>query len=224
MTTRRQFLTTTGSTLAAGALHATAAEEEQAPLRFGLMADCQYMDAEPRSNKFYRESPRKLGEAIETMNRSRVEFSFHLGDWIDRDFASFDVLDPIAARHESKLYHALGNHDFSVARELKEKVPARLGMEKNYYSFNHGGCRFIVIDTTELSLYSSLPPNKMFLAAKVELEMITAPGGPAEHADQRIRYSSRPADGQIAWIENELAATEKAGEFAIILGHHPGAS
>ena len=221
MKTRRQFLSAAGSTLAVGSLHASTTGQESSLFRFGLMADCQYMDAEPRGHNFYRESPRKLSEAINAMNESKVEFSFHIGDFIDRDFASFDVLDPIAARHEKKLYHALGNHDYSVLKPLKEKVPARLGLEKTYYSFSHEGCRFIVTDPTELSMYSSLPPNEMFLAAKIELEKITAPGGVAEHADERIRYSSRPSDQQIVWIESELIAAQAAGEIAIILGHHP---
>ncbi len=221
MTTRRQFFNATGATLAAGVLQVSAAEAKLKPLRFGLMADCQYVDAEPRGIKHYRESPRKLGEAIDGMNQSQVDFSFHLGDFVDRDFASFDVLDPIAERHESKLYHALGNHDFSVSPELKAKVPARLGLKERYYRFSRGGCRFIVTDTTELSLYSSLPKNEMFQAAKIELENITATGGPAEHADENIRYRSRPSDRQVAWIESELVATQDAGDVAIVLGHHP---
>ena len=117
MKTRRQFLATTGATIALGAQRVTATEPNSGPFRFGLMADCQYMDAEPRKLNFYRESPRKLEEAIVRMNAEKVEFSFHLGDFIDRNFASFDVLDPIAARHKSKLYHALGHHEFSVSPE-----------------------------------------------------------------------------------------------------------
>ena len=101
MTTRRQFLATTGATLAAGALRVSAAGASAEPLRFGLMADCQYVDGEPRKLNFYRESPRKLGEAISAMNQSKVGFSFHLGDLIDRDFPRPTSVDTIISADTS---------------------------------------------------------------------------------------------------------------------------
>lgn len=220
MQTRRQFLTSTGASVAA-ASHYSLADSSVAPLIFGLMADCQYVDAEPRGHNFYRESPRKLAEAVEEMNQNKVALTFHLGDFIDRDFESFDALEPIVANLDADLFHALGNHDYAVKPELKEQVPAKLGLDRNYYSFSRQGCRFIVIDTTELSLYSHRVGTDGYRAAKAELQKLIEPGGPSEHADDRIRYSSRPGDEQVAWIEKELIATQAAGEIALILGHHP---
>lgn len=197
MKTRRQFLTATSASLVA-TTHSSRSESAVEPFTFGLMADCQYVDAEPRGRNFYRESPRKLKEAVSEMNRNNVALTFHLGDFIDRDFESFDALDPIVADLDAELFHALGNHDYAVKQELKEKVPSRLGLENNYYSFSRQGCRFIVIDTTDLSLYSHRAGSDGYRAGKAELEKLIAPGGPSHGADDRIRYSSRPGDEQVA--------------------------
>ncbi len=153
MPTRRRFLATTGSTLAATAV--TAAQKKDPPLfSFGLMADCQYADVPAAGARFYRESPRKLAEAVAKLNQRDLAFSFHLGDFIDRDMKSFDDLAPIAARLKSKLYHALGNHDFDVPDDAKSKVPARLGLDKTYYSVRKDRFRFVVIDTKDQNAFS----------------------------------------------------------------------
>ena len=155
MPTRRQFLTTTAAATSLATTSISPAQGKEKPLfSFGLMADCQYADAETRGTRFYRESPAKLERAVNELNQRELAFTFHLGDFIDRDFKSFDDLDPIAAKLRSKLYHALGNHDFDVADEQKEKVPGKLGLERGYYRFQKEGFRFVVIDTTDVSVYS----------------------------------------------------------------------
>jgi hypothetical protein len=215
MPTRRQFLAATGSTLAATAV-TTAKDDAKRLFSFGLMADCQYADIDPAGVRFYRESPRKLGEAVAELNKRDLAFTFHLGDFIDRDFKSFDDLAPIVAGLKSPLRHALGNHDFDVPDDLKAKVPGKLGLEKGYYSFRRDGFRFVVIDTTDFSVYRHGKDDPRTATAHAELKRLEAAKTPAAQT-----WNSRPSDEQIAWIELELLAATAANESVLLFGHHP---
>ena len=62
---------------------------------FGAIADCQYCDGDTAGARQYRNSPAKLQKAVEHLNTMDLEFTVHLGDFIDRDWASFDVVTPI---------------------------------------------------------------------------------------------------------------------------------
>ncbi|MFT5470422.1 MAG: manganese-dependent ADP-ribose/CDP-alcohol diphosphatase [Verrucomicrobiales bacterium] len=213
MKTRRQFLATSGSALAAAG---AVAQTDKPIFSFGLMADCQYVDAETRGSRFYRESPRKLEEAINALNQRELAFTFHLGDLIDRDFESFDILAPIAAKIKSKLHHALGNHDFEVADEHKSKVPGKLGLENGYYSFRKDAFRFIVIDTTDVSPYRHPASSEASQAAAAELAKLKADGSAGAQP-----WNGRPGAEQIVWLESELKAATEAKETVIVAGHHP---
>ena len=185
-------------------------------LSFGLMADCQYVDAPSRGSRFYRESSRKLEEAITELNQHELAFTFHLGDFIDRDFNSFDDLEPVTEKLKSKLHHALGNHDFDVADERKAEVPGRLGLDRGYYGFRQAGFRFLVIDTTDFSTYRQGADSELTQAAKAEMERLKAEGSAAAKP-----WNSRPGSEQVAWLEGELEAATREGETVLVVGHHP---
>ena len=80
------------------------------------------------------------------------------------------TLEPIATKLRSKLHHALGNHDFDVADDLKAKVPETLGLENGYYSFRKNQFRFVVIDTTDVSSYRTPGGSAEQSAAAAELK------------------------------------------------------
>lgn len=212
---RRRFLATAGSTLAVPAVHA--AQDTPKPLfSFGLMADCQYADVDPAGSRFYRGSLNKLQEAVAELNKHPLALTFHLGDFIDRDFQSFDDLDPVAKTLRSPLHHALGNHDFDVADDFKARIPGRLNLERGYYRLRRAGVRFLVIDTTEFSVYRHPADDPRTASARSELQHL---------AEQKSRsaqpWNSRPGDAQLAWLEEELRAATDAGEAVLVLGHHP---
>lgn len=221
MITRRRFLATSASALAATSTLGSAAEsadKKSAPplFSFGLMADCQYADADSRGVRHYRESPKKLSEAVDAFNGRELAFTFHLGDFIDRDIKSFDVLEPIVSKLNSKLHHALGNHDFDVADDLKAGIPAKLGLEKGHYSFRHEGFRFIVIDTTDVSTYRYPKGSDAQLACAEAMKEAAAAGSKGAQS-----YNGQPGEEQIAWLEAELVAAAGEKETALVLGHHP---
>ncbi len=216
MQTRRQHLAALGTALVAPTRTIAAGSKGAPILSFGLMADCQYVDAETRGSRFYRESPAKLATAIGTLNEHGPRFTFHLGDFIDRDFKSFDALDPIAARLKSPLYHALGNHDLEVEDDKKEKVLKRLGLESGYYSFREMGFRFVVIDTTEVSTYRYAMGSDARSKAATELARLQESG-----VQGAKPWNGRPSDAQLSWIESELIAAARADETVLVFGHHP---
>ena len=157
--TRRDF----GRALAGGALIAvatqrrvTAGEGQDADGRFsfGVIADAQYCDANPAGTRHYRASAKKLAQCVDAFNEMDLAFVIHLGDFIDRDFESYDVMVPIYSRLKPPRYHALGNHDFSVATDKIEDVAAKLGLEDRYFEFRTKGWRFVVLDGNDLSLFA----------------------------------------------------------------------
>jgi 3',5'-cyclic AMP phosphodiesterase CpdA len=187
-------------------------------LRFGVIADPQYADADPRPEmaRYYRNSPAKLAEAIETFNGEDLAFVVTLGDLIDRDWGSFDRILPAyeALRHESVLLP--GNHDFSVASEKLADVHARLGMPAPWHQFLRGGIRFVVIDGNEISLFSTPEGEPRNDEAKRRLEALTAAG-----AINAKPWNAGMGDGQFAWLEQTLADARERGEKVVVMGHYP---
>ena len=205
--------------LSAGALAGTARAADQRPggplLSVGVLTDCQYADVEtPRNSKrLYRESPGKLASAVAHLNAmGDLDFMIHLGDAVDRDEKSYEVVMPIFARAAVPLYHVAGNHDYDIAAALKTKVPALLGMSAPHYSFARRGWRFVMLDGNELSTFAWPPGSAELQAAQDYLK-----AAPRKLAT----YSGGLGAKQLAWLKSELAAARKAGERAVLCCHYP---
>ena len=221
MLSRRHFLLSSGGAASASLVSSPGLgkdvnDEEEALFSVGLIADAQYADAEPGGIRHYRRSIEKLATAVEGINRSAVSFTIHLGDLIDRHFASFEtILEPLGVLREP-VYHILGNHDFSVEASEKSKVPERLGMSARFYAFSQSGIRFVFLDGTEVSTFAHLPDDPRHVRAMAWLAEWKAAG----------RRNAQPwnggiGDGQLEWLEGQLAEAGKAGEKAILLCHYP---
>ncbi|WP_242156561.1 metallophosphoesterase [Aestuariivivens sediminis] len=126
----------------------------------GIIADCQFCDCPNNSVRYYRNSTKRLQEAVTVFNSKALKYVIHLGDFIDRDFASFDSVLPIWNTIKSDKKHVLGNHDFSVVDSLKPLVPMKLGLSKRYYSFKIHNWRFIVLDGNDLSKHGAISREK----------------------------------------------------------------
>jgi manganese-dependent ADP-ribose/CDP-alcohol diphosphatase len=125
-------------------------------LKIGLIADPQYCncDATP-DNRFYREILNRLPAAIDTMNKTKVDFVMNLGDMIDKDEDSYAAILPFFKRLTMPYYNLLGNHDlYSVSDEYLSTILDRYEMPDFYYDLSYGPWRFIVLDGTELGEYS----------------------------------------------------------------------
>lgn len=189
----------------------SAQEEARSEFSFGALADCQYCDEEGTKRK-YRLSPRKLAEAVEAYNRMDLEFVVHLGDFIDRDFSSFDVVVPIFERLKTRGYHVLGNHDFSVADERKKDVPGRLGLRARYYDFAVAGWRFLVVDGNDVSLYAHPKGSPETEAARRYHRALE--GSPPT-------WNGAVGADQLRWIRETLRQADANGEKAVLFCHFP---
>ena len=179
--------------------------------RFGAVADCQYCE-KTSSKRKYNLSPKKLSACVEHYNKMELSFVVHLGDFIDRDFESFDKVVPIYNQLNAPHYHVLGNHDFEVDEAKKALVPAKLGMKERYYEFTRKGWRFIVIDGNDVSLYA-WPKDDPRTKAASEYHKSLKPRPPS--------WNGAVGEKQLQWIESKLVAATKAKERVMLFCHFP---
>ncbi len=156
---RRTFLQKTG---VAGALMSLGAwpgcsAGSNPVLRLGLLTDTHYADREPAGLRFYRESIPKMQECIERMNREKVDFVVHIGDFKDEDpepdekrtLSFLNRLEDVFSQFQGPRYHVLGNHDIdSISKEqfLARVENTGIPSSASYYSFDKRGFHFVVLD------------------------------------------------------------------------------
>ena len=117
-------------------IHTGALNAQEPDLTFGVIADCQYCDIEGTGERKYSQSPEKLEQAVTHLNRLDPDFVVHLGDFIDRDYESFQVVLPLWKQLTMPAYHVLGNHDYSVDDQYKSSIHTLLHMPAKYYDFS----------------------------------------------------------------------------------------
>lgn len=181
----------------------------------GIIADCQYCDCDTENNRFYRKSSDKFKFAIEKLNTKKLDYTIHLGDFIDRNFESFDTVLPIWNRLKSEKYHVLGNHDFSVVDSLKASVPEKMGLHNRYYSFVKNNWRFIVLDGNDLSFHGSITKEK-----RKETDSLF------NLLEKENTPSVKPWNGglsleQLKWVKQELDTAIRADENVGFYCHFP---
>lgn len=181
-------------------------------LRIGLIADCQYADQPDSGQRLYRRAPDKLRAAVADLEAARPAFTVHLGDFIDRNWESFDVVEPLYQALTAPALHVLGNHDFEVGDARKDAVPARMGIPTRYRDFAQAGWRFVLLDTNDVSLHAHRS------------------GSPAQRDARAWKEQHAPHSGdsggglgivQLAWLDTVLAEADAAGEFVVTMSHHP---
>jgi hypothetical protein len=127
------------------------------PVRFGIVTDCHYADADPVGTRFYRESLRKLSECVDRMNAESVDFLIELGDFKDENrppaeaktLAYLQQVETVFRRYAGPRYHVLGNHDMdSISKQqfLSRVKNSGVNGRRSYYSFDGGGLHCIVLD------------------------------------------------------------------------------
>ena len=188
--------------------------EEKPLFSFGVIADCQYCNVKvsKEAKRQYALSPKKLAKCVEHFNRLDLEFVVHLGDFIDRDLASFDDVVPIYNRLKADHYHVLGNHDFEVNDKAKAKVPSILGLKERYYQFRRQGYRFIALDGNDVSLHAYPAEDPRHGQAKAYLAKLPK-GTPT--------WNGALGQAQLAWLEKNLIEAKRVGEKVILFCHFP---
>ncbi len=193
--------------------------DQDQSIRFGVIADPQYADCETEGDRDYRASLGKLSTAVATLNAASLSFVATLGDFIDRDFSSFNAVLDVYAGLRVPHYPVLGNHDFKVDTALIGAVPGRLGLQTRYRSFQLGRYRFLVLDQTEISFFATENASPERDEAEAMLRGLTARGAENAHP-----WNAGVSAGQLGWLGQELLAAQSTGQVAVILGHYPVAS
>ena len=130
---------------------------QSSPLRFGVVTDLHYAERETNINRYYRQSKRKLQDAIDVFNRSKLDFVIELGDFKDMDerqdpvtaLKFLDDIESVMQGFRGKVYHVLGNHDMDcISKEefLQHTHNPGKADGRIYYSFTARGIQFIVLD------------------------------------------------------------------------------
>jgi hypothetical protein len=202
---RRDFLKASAAALfglAAGGCNTLAAARGPA-LRFGLLTDFHYADANPSGTRYYRESLGKVREAVGRLREERVEFLAALGDLKDMAAGEPDsktltylvAIEDELRKFGGPLYHLLGNHDMdnlSKPQVLATITNTGITPNRGFYAFSRGGVRFVALDACHLE-----------------------DGRDYDHGNFDYRNTWVPA-AQLAWLRAELAA---AREPVIVLCH-----
>ena len=181
----------------------------------GVVADCQYCDCAVSGIRHYQKGTERLRKAVNELNRHELDHCIHLGDFIDRDFTSFDSVAPIWNSLRADGFHVLGNHDFSVADSLKPMVLARLNLKDRYYSLTRNNWRFLILDGNDLSKHGALNENKI----RQTDSLLNLP----KYKDQSNMKMWNGGLGreQLRWIENELKLATANGERVGFYCHFP---
>ncbi len=214
MMSRRQFLVS--SAALAIAFPAVGRKRVDALPAVGLIADAQYADQKEKGTRYYRNSLKKLGEAVEEFNRLPLAGVVNLGDLIDREADNFAPALAALKRSAHSFYQVLGNHDYAVADDVKARVPRLLGLRRRYYLWNLGKWCLVVLDTNEVSTYSHPDGAKEQKQAVAELARMQAAS-----AKNAQTWNGRPGDEQLRWFEKVCRKADRTGRRVIVFAHHP---
>jgi manganese-dependent ADP-ribose/CDP-alcohol diphosphatase len=182
--------------------------------KIGIISDCQYCDCNVKWDRYYKKSPQRLAEAIAVLNKDSLNYTIHLGDFIDKGFESLERILPLWKRLKSPSYHVLGNHDFEVKDSLKEKVIKQLRLENRYYSFIEEDWRFIVLDGNDLSFHGALTNAKkeqtdsLFNLLNKELPYLK-------------KWNGALSSEQLTWVQKELDSAVKKNQKVGFYCHFP---
>ncbi|MGW8123609.1 metallophosphoesterase family protein [Roseivirga echinicomitans] len=180
--------------------------DQNSKIRFGLTTDSHYADRENAGTRYYRDSIDKMNEFVAVMNREKVDFVTHLGDFKDEDLNKeatdtlryLETLERAYGKFNGPRYHCIGNHDvdsITKSQFLSNIENTGIDKSKSYYSFDKNGFHFIVLDANY-------------------------------HADGRDQFYKEGADWQDAnipevqynWLQQDLENNELP---TIVFCHHP---
>lgn len=185
-------------------------------MKFGIIADPQYEDRDPRDGRDFRASLSKVREAIAFFNTQDLAFVMVLGDIVDSTIESFPPVLEILKTSRHKIYFAVGNHDYRAAGGNRQTLTNILNLKNTYYSWSENGYRFITLDTNEGTL--STPGFSHQKEHNLAHSEPKAQSIADINTDNHI-WNGFILDEQQAWLKSELDAARAATEKIVIFGH-----
>jgi 3',5'-cyclic AMP phosphodiesterase CpdA len=217
LVSRRAFLKTAASVplLLAWDLHGRQNVARRL-VRFGLCAD-------PHKDVMH-DADQRLRTFVDAANQAKAEFLLQLGDFCrpyEKNRGFLKIWDSFAGPR----YHTLGNHDRDGGFSW-QKVQDFWGLERRYYSFDHGGWHFVVLDGNEKKPVKPAPGYPRYIGAEQlawleeDLRKTSAPTLTFSHqslADPE-GLENGAAVRQVLERANKEAGWPKVG--ASLSGHH----
>jgi manganese-dependent ADP-ribose/CDP-alcohol diphosphatase len=187
---------------------------EMPVLKIGLISDPQYCDYDNSTTRFYRQTLSKLVAAVDTLNNENLDFVITLGDIIDRDFVSFDSIMPLYGSLVAPTYFLLGNHDLEyVADSVKQFVREKLNM-RDYYSFELGSWRFLVLDGTELAEYTVILHPELAEEGDSLRQSIAG-------QINDVESNGGVSKAQQLWVKQQIEEAYSKNQLVIVFCHFP---
>ncbi|MDH4198037.1 MAG: metallophosphoesterase [Candidatus Aminicenantes bacterium] len=209
----------TGAALIAGLLlilpSSRAKVPDDAAITFGVVADCQFAAAMPDGDRFFSRSRQKLSRAIDFFNRRGVRFVVHLGDLIDRQWSSYDLILPFFKKSAAPVYFVLGNHEFDVDAADKLRVRERLGVGVGYRAFTEGDWKFVLLNGNELSFNFPSDESVRKEAGELYGRMVS------QKRPNAIQWNGGLGGKQMKFLVAELEQAERDGRRVIVCCHFP---
>lgn len=194
----------------------------------GLVADCQYADADPLRletppgsgqmsvTRFYRLSKAKLREAIGVFDEAGVDAIINLGDLVDREVDDIESLTRIWDGAQAPVWSVAGNHDFAGWPVPPSAVFDSLQMPAPYYAKSINGFRLLFLDSNEVGQIEHPPGSPEHHIGTIEIERIRAANRP-----NAFDWNGGIGEKQLGWIQRQLLTAHSRGERVILVSHHP---
>ncbi len=187
-------------------------------IHFGVFTDVHYCDCEPDTelNRYYRKASEKLEACISHFNRNRqLDFIVGMGDFIDRNLESFDIVNGILRKSNKKTYLIAGNHDLEVSKQNLHKVYDNLGLKKqSYFSLEKSGWQFLFPDGNEIT-FNSNNQEVVHEAEKLTQRLI------AESKPNFGSFNGGIGENQLNWLDDKLSYAGKNHLNTIVICHFP---
>lgn len=193
--TRRDFIRRNGLAAVGIAVSASGCmglfEGRRTVVRFGCVSDSHFGDLPDRGWNHFRESERKMSEAVSEFNRLGVDFAIELGDLIDsgehdklRVKRSLARIESVFSSCRCARYHVMGNHDFGFLTETE--FLAGVG-GRQWYSFERAGIAFVVLD----GCFDS--QGKHYAEGRFNWKDAALPAEQLQWLEQTLRKTTGPA-------------------------------
>ncbi|MCH2572845.1 MAG: alkaline phosphatase, partial [Planctomycetes bacterium] len=125
-------------------------ENNKNAIRIGLITDSHFANKNAAGSRHYRDSLFKIRQAVTQFNNSRIPIAIELGDFIDAaDTAETELqylhtINNAFQKFNGKRHYVLGNH--CVWTLSKKHFLSKCEQNKSFYSFDHHGIHFIILD------------------------------------------------------------------------------
>lgn len=208
---RRVFLASSAA-FGFSALWAKASDISFRSFSIGVIADVQYADKPDDPPHHYRAATARLHEALQEMNRHKLGFVVHTGDFIDGGWENYATIKRVAAENRHPWHFVLGNHDFKIEEDKKRTLYRELGMPARYYDFFYQGWHFVVLDGTDQSPYGWPAGSTEATEAEALLKTRYPAGKPWNGAIGPVQQK---------WLDGILTKADQDGTPVALICHFP---